>query len=126
MKLFQLDESYNVIFEPQVALIKQFAALIKRDRTKTQVALIKQFAVLIKRDRTKSKTQASKELAFVFFYCDIKSDYMIHTDPTIRQKSIMADLGIKDSWKIDSKIEDAIKFYESMSQSITNLSHQPY
>ena len=101
MKLFQLDESYNVIFEPQVALIKQFAALIKRDRTKT-------------------KTQASKELAFVFFYCDIKSDYMIHTDPTIRQKSIMADLGIKDSWKIDGKIEDAIKFYESMSQSITS------
>ncbi len=100
MKLFQLDESYNVIFEPQVALIKQFAAIIKRDRTKT-------------------KTQASKELAFVFFYCDIKSDYMIHTDPKIREQAIKADIQLKDSWKIDKKMEEAIEFYESMSQSVT-------
>ncbi len=101
MKLFQLDESYNVIFEPQVALLKPFAAIIKRDRTKT-------------------KTQASKELAFVYFYCDIKSDYMIHTDPKIREQSIKADLIIKDSWKIDKVMEAAIEYYDSMSQSVTS------
>ena len=100
MKLFQLDESYNVLFEPQTALIKPFAALINRDRSK-------------------NKTQASKELAFVFFYCDIKSDYMIHTDLDTRRLSIMADIGLKSSWTIDKKMEEAIAYYESMSQSIT-------
>lgn len=101
MKLFQLDESYNVIFEPQVALLKPFAAIIKRDRTK-------------------NKTMASKELAFVYFYCDIKSDYMIHTDEAIREMAIKGDLLLKKTWKIDKVMTEAIDFYNSTSVSITS------
>lgn len=101
MKLFQLDENYSVLFEPQAALLKPFAAIIKRDRSP-------------------NKTMASKELAFVFFYCDIKSDYMIHADPKIREMSIKADLLMKDSWQIDKVMQEAIEFYESHSVSITS------
>lgn len=101
MKLFQLDESYNVIWEPQVALIKPFAAILKRDRSK-------------------SKTRANRELAFVFFYCDIKSDYMFHTDPAIREEAIKGDLQLDKSWKIDKVMQEAIDYYDAMSTSITS------
>lgn len=103
MKLFQLDEAddkYAVIWEPQTLMLQPFAKIFKRDRSK-------------------SKDKANKELAFVYFYCDIKSDYNIHVDLEIRMKSIKADLGLDKAWKIDKIMEEAIGFYESMSTSIT-------
>lgn len=101
MKLFQLDESYNVLWEPQVSLLKPFAAILKRDRSKT-------------------KMKANRELAFVFFYCDIKSDYMFHTELDIREQAIKQDLQFDDKWKIDKVMQDAIDFYDEMSQSVTS------
>ena len=101
MKLFELDrESYAVVYEPQTLTIKAFADIFKRDRSK-------------------GKTKAVRELSFVYFYCDIKSDYMIHIDPKVRLKAIKADLLLGDTWKIDKVMEAAIEFYESMSTSIT-------
>lgn len=101
MRLFELDKSYNVVWEPQVALLKPFADIIKRDKTK-------------------DKTRASKELAFVYFYCDIKSDYNIHEDLDIKAKAIKGDLVLSKLWKIDKVMQAAIDYYENMSVSITS------
>ena len=100
MKLFNLDKSYNVVYEPQALLLKQFAAIIKRDRST-------------------SKGKANKELAFIYFYCDIKSDYMIHVDLDVREQSIKADLVLDKKWKIDKVMQTAIDFYNNQSVSIT-------
>lgn len=100
MKLFELDDSYSVVYEAQTLLLKPFAALMKRDRSR-------------------SKTRAVKEMAFVFFYCDIKSDYMYHTDLDIRKESIKSDLVLGKDWKIDKLMKDAIEYYERMSTSST-------
>jgi len=101
MKLFELDKSYNVVWEPQALLLKPFAAIFNRDKSE-------------------SKTRANKELAFVYFYCDIKSDYAIHEDLETRKKAICADLLLGDKWKIDKVMQTAIDYYENMSVSITS------
>ncbi len=104
-----LDSSYNVLWEPQVALLKPFAALLKRDKSK-------------------DKAKATKEMAFIFFYCDIRSDYMIHIDPKTREEAIKADLGLPANWKLDKQMTAAIDFYKNMSRSVTAniLEHSTY
>jgi len=100
MKLFNLDKSYNVVWEPQTIMIKQFNAIFKRDKTV-------------------GKTKANKELAFIYFYCDIKSDYNIHVDLAVKEEAIKADLVIGKAWKKDKVMLDAIEYYKNMSTSIT-------
>lgn len=99
MNLFELDESYNVVVMPQALLLKPFAALYKRDRTD-------------------KKTRAAREVAFVYFYCDIKSDYLAFVEKEERQQSIMADLQLPKTWKIDKQVQAAIDFYEDRSKSV--------
>ena len=100
MKLFSLNKEYQVIWEPQIALMVPFAAILKRDKSKT-------------------KTKATKELAFIYFYTDIKSDYAIHTDLVERTAAIKADLLLDSKWKIDKVIQTAIDFYRKRSKSLT-------
>lgn len=101
MKLFELErDTYSVVYEPQTLTLKVFADIFKRDKSK-------------------GKTKAVSELSFVYFYCDIKSDYMIHIDPEVRMNAIKADLVLGKSWKIDKVMQAAIDYYKSMSTSIT-------
>ena len=99
MKIFSLDKEYNVIWEPQILMLEPFNKLFKRDKSK-------------------GKTRANKELAFVYFYCDIRSDYQIQ-EPEDRIKSITNDLKMREDWKIDKIVEEAMEFYEAKSTSIT-------
>ncbi len=109
MRLFMLDKEYKVLWEPQVALLTPFAAILKRDKSK-------------------DKIRANKELAFIYFFCDIKSDYMFHTDAEERTKAIKADLTMSKTWKIDKIVQTAIDYYKKMSRSVTAniLEHSTY
>jgi len=101
MKLFSFDiVDYALIWEPQTLMIEPFAKLFKRDKTK-------------------GKTRANNELAFVWFFADIKSDYQIHTNDVMRTKHIVADLKMKSGWAPDKLVMDAIDYYNKMSGSIT-------
>lgn len=100
MKLFSLDKNYDVVWEPYVAVLEPFAKILKRDKTK-------------------GKIKANKELAFIYFYCDIKSDYAITTDPEAKMLAIREDLGLGEKWKLDDVMGVAIKFYRERSMSIT-------
>lgn len=101
MKLFTLEQdSYTVVFEPQTVLLQPFAALIQRDKSK-------------------GKNQAKKEIAFVWFYIDIASDYAIHGDLDVRKEAIKRDLKLKSSWEPDKLVEEAVEYYKEMSSSLT-------
>lgn len=100
MRLFTLDTDYNVLWEPQILMIDEFSKIFKRDRSK-------------------GKLKANKELSFIWFYSDIRSDYQINTDPIERTKAIKADLKLPTEWKIDKVIQGGIDYYEKMSTSIT-------
>jgi hypothetical protein len=103
MKLFTLDKGYNVVWEPQTMLLKPFANIFKRDRST-------------------SKARANNELAFVWFYADIKSDYQIHTEGPKRTEHIISHMpGLPKGWKPDKLVTEAIKFYEESSTSVTAI-----
>lgn len=74
------------------------------------------FKAIWDRDKSKDKATALKELAFIFFYCDIRSNYMI-TPENERAGEIIKDIGLPKDWKFE-KVQNAIDFYNDHSKTI--------
>ena len=68
------------------------------------------FKKLLDRDKTKEKETALKEMLFIYFYCDIKSDYLT-MDKITRVNEIKNDIGLPKKWKLDKAMDDAIALY---------------
>lgn len=75
------------------------------------------FKKILKRDKSRLKEKAFKEMLFIYYYCDIRSDYMYIMNNEDKASEIVKDIGLKD-FKFDKVIEDAVKFYEERSTSI--------
>jgi len=75
------------------------------------------FKKLLDRDKDKDKSQALKEMLFVYYYSDVKSDYLT-MEEDVRLIEIKKDIGLEESWEIDPEIQAAIDFYKSRSRSI--------
>ena len=78
---------------------------------------LEKFKKILKRDKSRNKDLALKEMLFIYYYTDIKSDYLI-IDIKLRTEEIIKDLQLPDNWKIDSIMQDAINFYEERSLTV--------
>lgn len=76
------------------------------------------FKAILKRDKSRNKEMALKEMLFIYYFADIKSDYLIMTDDNLRCAEIKKDIGLPDDWKIDSTIQEAINYYNARSLSV--------
>ena len=97
MKLFKY-EGYKITVEPEALLLKPFKALWKRDRSLT-------------------KDKAMMELGFIYFFCDVRSDYQYIVDPEDRMKEIKLGEGLPEDWEPDKLVKEAIDFYNSFKSS---------
>lgn len=75
------------------------------------------FKAILKKDKSRFKEIAFKEMLFIYFYSDIRSDYVYIVDNKIREKEIIKDIGLPEDWKIDFITSQAIEYYNSMSLS---------
>jgi hypothetical protein len=75
------------------------------------------FKTILKRDKNRNKETAFKEVLFIYYYTDIRSDYVYLTDDKERTVEIIKDIGLPADWKVDSVIQEAISFYKSKSIS---------
>jgi uncharacterized protein (DUF4213/DUF364 family) len=100
MKLFNLNiKTYEVEFSEEALLLEPFS-------------------VLFKRDKSEHKDIAIKELAYVYFFVDLRSDYIAILDEDVRSEEIIKDLKLPKSWKPDKKVENAIAFYKEKSGTV--------
>ena len=76
------------------------------------------FKAILKRDKGRHKEMAFKEMLFIYYYSDIRSDYMYLVSEKERSKEIIKDIGLPVDWKIDEVMKEAIEFYESRSLSV--------
>lgn len=83
-----------------------------------QLWALSPFKKLLKRDKSRSKDMAHKEMYFIWFYTDIKSDYLIITDDKLREEEVRHDLELPEDWKIDSVLLEAVNFYEKRSLTV--------
>jgi hypothetical protein len=94
-------ESFILDFEPEVLLIKEFSAVIRRDKAK-------------------GKPTAMAEMAYIWFFSDYKSDFVQIIDEEERSESIIDALdGLPKNWKPDQVVRDAIEAYKRGSYTVT-------
>lgn len=97
MKLFKY-ESYQVVIEPEALALKPFKDIWNRDKSK-------------------DKDKAISELAFVYFFCDPRSDYQYIVDENERREAIKEGEGLPATWKPDAKVNNAIEFYSKFKST---------
>jgi hypothetical protein len=102
MNLFEFDKVYFTVKPTEEAL------------------LLTVFGNIWKKDKTKDKTVALKELAYVWFYCDVKSHFLILSSE-VREKEIIKDVGLPSTWKPDKTVNAAIGYYEANRSIIEEM-----
>lgn len=82
------------------------------------------FNKILTRDKSKDKSRALAEMAFIWFWCDIKSDYLImdEADRLIELKKDVANL--PEDFIIDDVIKAAIDLYTKHETVIEKLHKQ--
>lgn len=93
MKLLKYED-YNITIEPELLTLKPFKQIWDRDKSN-------------------SKNKAISEIAYIYFFCDPKSDYQYIVDPEERKKAIKEGEGLPDKWEPDKIVTVAMQFYES-------------
>lgn len=101
MKLFKY-EGYKITISEEALMLKPFKALWDRDKTKT-------------------KEKALMELGYIYFLCDPRSDYQYIVDLESRSDEIKKGEGIDTKWEPDSKVLEAIEFYNSFKSAAALL-----
>lgn len=101
MKLFKY-EGYEVRVAPEALLLKPFRKVWDRDKSK-------------------GKERAMQEMAFLYFYCDPKSDYQYIADDEDRLEAVIRGQGFPSDWKPDATLMSAIVFYRSFDSSSAML-----
>ena len=97
MRLFKF-EGYTVTIDPEVLLLKPFKKIWMRAKTR-------------------NKEKAISEFAFIYFFCDPRSDYQYITDEDLRKESIKEGEGLPKDWEPDKLLLEAIEFYNSFKTS---------
>jgi hypothetical protein len=82
-----------------------------------QALVLAPFKEIWLNDKSKDKSKAVKELSYVYYIADDRSDYMYILDIEERKESIIRDLEIDPNWIIPTYIEEAIEYYEEASQT---------
>lgn len=100
MKLFELNDNYEVGFEPELFLIKAFKDLRKSREDDTGLLL--------------------KELGFVYFFCDMNSDFQYAANEKERETDVKALLGLDDKWRPDNRVMECMRVYEQLNQSVSS------
>ena len=97
MKLFKY-EGYKITISEEALLLKPFKAIWKRDKSL-------------------NKEKALSELGFIYFFCDIRSDYQYIVDDEARMASIKEGEGMPEDWTPDSVVLEAMQFYSTFKST---------
>ena len=99
--------------------------LFIRKDYKLQVApeayTIKAFKDLDKRDRTKDKIKLERELSFIYFVYDPRSDLQVFVDEDERIAKAIELIGLGDDFKIDPVLQKAIDVYVSLIETTASI-----
>lgn len=101
MKLFKY-EGYNLTISEEALLLVPFKKIWKRDRSE-------------------GKQVAQRELGYVYFMEDPRSDYMMYIDRKVRDEKIREGEGIPNEWKPDALVKEAMSFYSNFKSDAALL-----
>lgn len=78
-----------------------------------ELTYIVPFSTIISRDTSPTKDIAKKEIAYIWFMTDVKSDYMAYKDLSVRSDKIIIDMDFPRKWKLTPELQKAIDYCNS-------------
>ena len=100
MKLFSCTNGFDVEVSDELYTIREFSNLVEA--------------------RKKNKKLIEKELAYIYFFADMSSDFQFQTNELERHKDLIKYLDLPSGWKKDKVLEEAIEAYKYLSQSASS------
>lgn len=101
MKLIKCKEdNLTLEIEPELYSILEFAELVE-NRKKNNALLI-------------------KELAYIYFFADLGSDFQFQANEIERDKDLKKHLGLPLGWRRDKLVDEAIEAYRYLSQTTSS------
>lgn len=82
---------------------------------------LRPFKRLVDRDRTKDKTKAMKELAYLYFMYDPRSDFSFEIIEADRDLRVKDSIGLEADWKPDKQVQEAIDLYKYLTTTSSSL-----
>ena len=99
MKLFELNRvTYDVEIAPEALMLIPIAKIVSRDKTR-------------------DKSTAKNELALIYHYCDVRSDYVGVSDD-VKLEQIIENLNLPKNYKLDKDMKEAIEVYKKYSTTV--------
>jgi len=68
-------------------------------------------------DTSKDKRNALKELSYVYYMCDDRSDYIYELDDEMRSDNVIQVLNMDPNWIIPKYIGEAMDYYRKQSET---------
>lgn len=79
------------------------------------------FKNIIDSDKSKDKELAIKELAFIWHYTDIKSDFQYLINDKEREQEVASDVGLDiKKWKKSKLVDEAVAYYKKRSTTVSS------
>ena len=82
-----------------------------------QALMLAPFREIWDNDLSKDKSEAIKELSYVYYMSDDRSDYQYILDEDERSLEIVHMLGLGSNWVKAKYINEALEFYKEVSQT---------
>ncbi len=82
---------------------------------------LKPFAKLVKRDRSKDYNQSNKELAYLYFMYDPRSDFSFEINEEDRKERVIASVGLSPTWEPDKVMLEAIELYKELTTTSASI-----
>lgn len=90
-------------------------------RISDEAYALRPFKRLVDRDRTKEKTKAMKELAYLYFMYDPRSDFSFEIIESDRDLRVKDSIGLETDWKPDKQVQEAIELYKYLTTTSSSL-----
>ena len=87
---------------------------------KPETLAIRNIKFIWDRDKSKTKNKAIRELSFIYFVYDPRSDYTYLTQLEDRQAKVAEELGLGSDFKPDKRLEDAIESYKDSTNTVSS------
>ena len=100
MQLFQINEQYKIDIDPVAYTLIPFKKIWDRDKSK-------------------DKSKARKELAFIYFSIDYKSDFYNIPEVEQREIEVIKHIFEKEEWSPDKVIKEAQEFYKERQKTFS-------
>ncbi len=86
-----------------------------------EALLVRPIRDLFRKDKSTKKEEFWKQMSYLYFMCDPRSTYQYIVDEKEREKEIIKQEGLGDSWKPSPQLVEAAKIYKTHCTTTASL-----